>query len=741
MEDDGELDGGSTPGTVRSLPSNLDVEADRSDQSSSPGEVTYQQSASSSSNVNLNNLDGVFFESRVAHGETFRHSYPWERGYLKDIFGDSTHEVFPVVDLFDPARLSVTQHSEPEIRSPLLQTVIHKKKVYEQCVNFNSFKTKRYSESYQLEVLVQKWVGIMLHAPLGSKTGGLLAGKNREQQLSIMRTILAGKSVATLRKRSDQVGWFLAWGLSNDKGSLFPLTLTDLRDYFLYMTDMNHARSRYTGWLECAAFLRHILGVIVEEGYHSDPWVCGLVRGQTLSRPRRRQSRTFRVKEIVDLECFLEDEGNCSVDRFIAGCVLFAIFGRCRFGDLRHVERYIIDYSPVIQAQIGYIEAWSGSHKMRSAGSKNGLPLPLVAPVKGFSKNVWGRTFINVSKKVGLDLESREPGPLLPAPCADETWSDRYLSNKEIAKCFKTVLEDAGASDLSSLSPHGCKATMLAMLARYGASEEDRAILGHHVGKTKSSSVAIYSRDLQAGPLRRMEAMMHNVRKGSYMPDTFRSGLIRGDLEDYEPWKESGADQNMPDEGEKDKAASHSDYEVDVNEKDAWEQPGAERFSTLHECLSLERDMIIGDEAFEEFPGYIDKEKVEKHIADAGLSFSEEDRSESDSSESSSGSESDSSVDEVINKSLQHEQDVYRWKDGCDIYQHRKTKVLHLKPQLDPKNTFLCGRSLSAEHQLFKSVIGMDKWRCRQCDSGKPVRSIEMAIHLIDKAVKRSRKS
>ncbi len=225
-------------------------EGGHSDQSSSPGELTYQQSASSSSNVNLNNLDGVFFE----------------RGYLRDIFGDSASEVFPVVDLFDPARLSVTQHSESEIRSPLLPTVIHKKKVYEQCVNFNSFKTKRYSESYQMEVLVQKWLGIMLHSPMGSKTGGILAGKTREQQLSIMRTILAGKSAATLRKRSDQVGWFLAWGLANNRGSLFPLTLTDLCDYFLDMTDKNHARSRYTGWLERADLEKPFTGATKGSG-------------------------------------------------------------------------------------------------------------------------------------------------------------------------------------------------------------------------------------------------------------------------------------------------------------------------------------------------------------------------------------------------------------------------------------------------------------------------------------------
>ena len=131
------------------------------------------------------------------------------------------------------------------------------------------------------------------------------------------------------------------------------------------------------------------------------------------------------------------------------------------------------------------------------------------------------------------------------------------------------------------------------------------------------------------------------------------------------------------------------------------------------------------------------KERIDK----AGLSFSDKGNEDSDTSGSTSESDSDSSLDEIIDKSLQREQDVYQWKTGCDIYPHRKTKVLYLKPQMDPKDTFLCGRSLSAEHRLFKSVIGMDKWRCRQCDSGRPVRSIEMAIDLIDKAVKRSRKA
>ena len=89
---------------------------------------------------------------------------------------------------------------------------------------------------------------------------------------------------------------------------------------------------------------------------------------------------------------------------------------------------------------MGYIEVWSSSHKMRSAGNKIGLPLPLVAPVKGFSEHLWGKTFIEVASSVGLSLPSRSSGPLLPAPCADGTWSDRYLSNKEVADWYRLVL-------------------------------------------------------------------------------------------------------------------------------------------------------------------------------------------------------------------------------------------------------------------------------------------------------------
>ena len=77
-------------------------------------------------------------------------------------------------------------------------------------------------------------------------------------------------------------------------------------------------------------------------------------------------------------------------------------------------------------------------------------------------------------------------GPLLPAPTTSGDWTDRCLDNSEIGRWFKAVW---GAL---------AKATLLSMLAKFGAGSYDRLILGHH--STKSlGAVEAYSRDLQAG--------------------------------------------------------------------------------------------------------------------------------------------------------------------------------------------------------------------------------------------------
>ena len=106
----------------------------------------------------------------MAHGASLPHTYPLEQGYLKDNFGDSTPEVLPLIDLFDPSRLTVSQQSESADGNPLIQRVSYKKRVYEQCEFFiiqnekifrvvpkRSFDTKMAGNSSPYTSWIEDW--------------------------------------------------------------------------------------------------------------------------------------------------------------------------------------------------------------------------------------------------------------------------------------------------------------------------------------------------------------------------------------------------------------------------------------------------------------------------------------------------------------------------------------------------------------------------------------------------------
>ena len=71
---------------------------------------------------------------------------------------------------------------------------------------------------------------------------------------------------------------------------------------------------------------------------------------------------------------------------------------------------------------------------------------------------------------------------------------------------------------------HSMKATTLSFLAKYGASEADRLVLGHHADT--SGSLAVYSRDLQAKPLRALDQCLDAIRRKVFLPDVSRSGYF-----------------------------------------------------------------------------------------------------------------------------------------------------------------------------------------------------------------------
>jgi hypothetical protein len=73
------------------------------------------------------------------------------------------------------------------------------------------------------------------------------------------------------------------------------------------------------------------------------------------------------------------------------------------------------------------------------------------------------------------------------------------------------------------------KTTMLAWLARLGATPQIRKFLGYHVDPSEVV-MATYGRDNAAEPLRQLEKALAAVRLNLFLPDETRSGTVRGPL-------------------------------------------------------------------------------------------------------------------------------------------------------------------------------------------------------------------
>ena len=217
-----------------------------------------------------------------------------------------------------------------------------------------------------------------------------------------------------------------------------------------------------------------------------------------------------------------------------------------------------------------------------------------------------------------------------------------------------------------------------------------------------------YSRDIQAAPLRVLENMSLAIKRGQFHPDMTRSGMMGEQLHQQSCNGLSGFGQ------------IGSDVHI-VGEKPMVRlQPGPYQHASEAECVGS----IVGDECVKSS----DAETPDMQAEPTDYPYP------GDSESESSSGESEITDDEVL-RTLQIANDVpeFVWKEGCSVFQNMKTKTLHLLPAGVPK-TFLCGRELNADCEIFRSRVFSNEWKCKQCDKGRPIRSIDGMCFAFDRA-------
>ena len=100
------------------------------------------------------------------------------------------------------------------------------------------------------------------------------------------------------------------------------------------------------------------------------------------------------VREVEALESVLADETESLVDRFASGVFLYCLYSRSRWSDLKRVRSCVIDATDLNGTISGYLQFKTRRHKTARLVARQGIFMPLVAPVRGLC-NLFGVSFFS----------------------------------------------------------------------------------------------------------------------------------------------------------------------------------------------------------------------------------------------------------------------------------------------------------------------------------------------------------
>ncbi|CAL1135610.1 unnamed protein product, partial [Cladocopium goreaui] len=101
------------------------------------------------------------------------------------------------------------------------------------------------------------------------------------------------------------------------------------------------------------------------------------------------------------------------------------------------------------------------------------------------------------------------------------------LGAGEGADWLRQLLQVSGipSGSMGNIGTHSLKATTLSWMAKFGAPISIRQHLGYHMPSADKMAL-LYSRDASAGPIRKLEECLAEIRAKSFVPDATRSGYF-----------------------------------------------------------------------------------------------------------------------------------------------------------------------------------------------------------------------
>ena len=426
--------------------------------------------------------------------------------------------------------------------------------------------------------------------------------------------------------------------------------------------------------LQAINFAIHVLGCQTEGPSLASVRIKGLCSGHKAMALNIRHAPPLQVVQIIHLEnlcCSSED----AYSKLLFGSILIALYARSRWKDLQgahSIECDPDDFAPQ------FIELPSQHFKTASMLAKKLHFLPITALVFSISGQPWIHHYIQARRDLGLQISGKLSLPFLPSKI-DANLSYEPVTSSQITKLLREIF------DSDSLRSHSLKHACLSFAAKRGLDPHIRKLLGYHLDHHEVT-LATYSRDLLAEPLRQLKFLLTEIQLRQFIPDATRSGY----LPELLPAQDKQQDSSTIEE-----PLSFSVPEV--------------------EPLSLASNSI--DKAS------IDDKALEASTA-PDTAFDDHDSSSTSSSGSSSSSISDEEVDIVPDFPQDIGSNCFPHVEKFLPVKHRHTHRLHLL--VDAEHTrLICGRALSQTYERLDRFPSHPLPTCVQCFASKLVGSFD----------------
>lgn len=450
-----------------------------------------------------------------------RITLPWEMPPLSDVFGMKKPLIPPAAWVPEPGTTRPSEGSDQLVTTG-------------QLLGKKSWTTKTTMipwpvfEEAKLTKVLELWRIIILdschHTVLGRKINELMEADEPDEEAikEVIRDVLCGKSISTLRTRAASISSFGRWKKSfflPQEVSIFPISEELAYNYVCELRREGAPKSRATRFLESLGFCKGMLGAEVDEVLGSSRVKGACINRATTLEPRKKDP--FSVGQVSILEhlaCTRSDQVG-----IFCGYLCFLIYGRLRWSDGQFCQE-----EPWMDdgVEFSYLEARLYHHKTAGRTRVSKRLLPVACTVPGITREPWAERWLQ--NRVNHGLAAGIGKPTMPAPTANGGWSTLPLGPSEAATWLREVLGDhSSLVDGQALGTHSAKATVLSWMCKAHAPGDLQRLAGYHVDPNSKSSLE-YSRDAQAPVLHFIEGMVLTIYADMFDPDKTRAGRWKG---------------------------------------------------------------------------------------------------------------------------------------------------------------------------------------------------------------------